>query len=149
MLTRLLSLNLFEAWLKFNSCPSPNASRVCVCVLLSSGSVSSFKLSPGLFSLSGPHFIHAWGTPGAANNWIFHQGYFLCHAVAAFPRCVPTSYITYPALTRSSLSRRCCLTLVQIREYVLWSQHWFVMKLEILWFGSPGLVNQANISGSV
>lgn len=89
MLTRLLSFNLSEVRLKFNSRPSPNASRsvcvqyvlvcvrLCLCVLPSSGSVSSFKLSPGLFSLSGPHFIHAWGTPGAANNWIFHQGYFL------------------------------------------------------------------------
>lgn len=132
MLTRRLSFNLFEVRLKFNSCPSPNASR-CVCssavgrwVVSSWAQVFSLCLGLTLFMPEGHQELQTTEFFIKVTSWRDVP----C-SCCFLPRCVPSSYITYPALTCSSLSGRSCLTLVQIEERVLWSQHEFVMKLEI------------------
>lgn len=114
MLTRLLSLNLFEAWLKFNSCPSPNASRclcecvrVCVCarssavgrwVVSSWAQVFSLCLGLTLFMPEGRQELQTTEFFIKVTSWRDVP----C-SCCFLPRCVPTSYITYPALTCSSL----------------------------------------------
>lgn len=104
MLTRLLSLNLFEAWLKFNSCPSPNASqRVCSSavgrwVVSSWAQVFSLWLGLTLFMPEGRQELQTTEFFIKVTSWRDVP----C-SCCSLPRCVPTSYITYPALTCCSL----------------------------------------------
>lgn len=104
MLTRLLSLNLFEAWLKFNSCPSPNAGRsVCSSavgqwVVSSWAQVFSLCLGPTLFMPEGQQELQTTEFFIKVTSWRAVPG-----SRCFLPRCVPASYITYPALTCSSL----------------------------------------------
>lgn len=141
MLTRLLSFNLFEVRLKFNSCPSPNAGR-CVCspavgrwVVSSWAQVFSLCLGLTLFMPEGHRELQTTEFFIKVTSWRDVP----C-SCCFLSRCAPSSYITYPALTCSSLSGRSCLTLVQIGEHVLWSQHEFVVKLGILRVGLHGLI---------
>lgn len=104
MLTRLLSLNLFEVWLKFNSCPSPNAGR-CVCssavgrrVVSSWAQVFSLCLGLTLFMPEGRQELQTTEFFIKVTSWRDVP----C-SCCFLPQCVPSSYITYPALTCSSL----------------------------------------------
>lgn len=153
MLTWLLSFNLSEVRLKFNSCPSPNASR-CVCspavgrwVVSSWAQVFSLCLGLTLFMPEGHQELQTTEFFIKVTSWRDVP----C-SCCFLPQCVPSSYITYPALTRRSLweelfdpgpDRRTCAVESAWVCYEAWNTEvwftWFEYRYLVTLYFTPSI----------